>query len=285
MIARALLLLLALLIAAGARAEDTSATLRIVTCAPSLAEYAFAVGAGPDVVAVSRYTTWPPEAAALPAVTDLFTPSLEAIVAAKPTLLLTIPSNTAAKEFFARRPGVRVVDTGEVESFADVARALELVGDATGRASQGKAAAAALRARLAEARATRPAPRPVLLVLGGSEADPTAVTAAGKATYLSELADLAGGENVLDDSDGLYPRLSRERLLRLDPEVMLFLTEEEPTPDAIAKLRAQWAPLQALRAVRDPRGLQVVAVPGLFIPGVRALDGLPQLRVAVAKGS
>jgi iron complex transport system substrate-binding protein len=285
MIARAVALVFALLVAAGVRAEETSATLRIVTCAPSLAEYAFAVGAGPDVVAVSRYTTWPPEAAALPAVTDLFTPSLEAIVAVKPTLILTIPSNTAVREFFARRPGVRVVDTGEVESFADVARALEIVGEATGRAAQGKAAAAALRARLAEARATRPSPRPVLLVLGGSEADPAAVTAAGKGTYLSELADLAGGENILDESHGLYPRLSRENLLRLDPEVILFLGEDEPTPDAVAKLRAQWAPLRALRAVRDPEGLQVVAVPGLFIPGPRALDGLPRLRAAVAKGS
>ena len=46
---------------------------RIVVLAPHLAELAFAAGAGAQVVGVSAYTDYPPEALELPSVGDAFT--------------------------------------------------------------------------------------------------------------------------------------------------------------------------------------------------------------------
>ncbi len=113
-------ILLALLIGGAARAEDqTTSTMRIVVCAPSLAEYVYEVGMFDHVVGVSRFTEFPPEAAALPAVTDFANPGLEAITALKPTVIVALQSNTAVVEYFSKQPGVKVVQIGKCETFGD----------------------------------------------------------------------------------------------------------------------------------------------------------------------
>ena len=55
--------------------------IRIVSLVPSVTETLFALGAGPEVVGVSQYCDYPPEATKLPKVGDFIAPNLEAIVA------------------------------------------------------------------------------------------------------------------------------------------------------------------------------------------------------------
>jgi iron complex transport system substrate-binding protein len=113
-------ILLALLICGAARAEDqTTSTMRIVVCAPSLAEYVYEVGMFDRVVGVSRFTEFPPEAAALPAVTDFANPGLEAITALKPTVIIALQSNTAVVEFFSKQQEIQVIQIGKCETFRD----------------------------------------------------------------------------------------------------------------------------------------------------------------------
>ena len=60
--------------------------------APSLTELVFALGAGAQVVGVSRYDDFPPEVAALPKVGGFLDPNVEAIVGLRPSLVLAVPS-------------------------------------------------------------------------------------------------------------------------------------------------------------------------------------------------
>ena len=59
---------------------------RILSLSPSLTEILFAVGAGPQVIAVDNYSTYPPEAP----ITQLssFEPNMEAIASFNPDLVL-----------------------------------------------------------------------------------------------------------------------------------------------------------------------------------------------------
>ena len=63
---------------------------RIVSLVPSVTETLFALGAGPEVVGVSQYCDYPPEAAKLPKVGDFIAPNLEAIVGLRPTLVIGV---------------------------------------------------------------------------------------------------------------------------------------------------------------------------------------------------
>lgn len=257
--------------------------MRIVTCAPNLAEMVFAVGAGDRVVGVSRFTEYPPEAAKLPAVTDLQTPGIESILALRPTLLLTIPSNTRVREFFERQPNVRVVDIGRCESFEEVAGALETVGDAVGEPERGRSLARELREGVRAARASAPAQRrKVLLLLGGPLDSPGMMTAVGRGTYLNEMLEAAGGENVLAAEHGIYPVLNRELLVRLDPELIVFFTKR-PEESQLPAIRKHWESMATMRAARGAAGFRYVEDPGLLVPGPRALRGVEAMRRALAE--
>jgi iron complex transport system substrate-binding protein len=126
-----LFILLALLLCGAARAEDqTSKEVRIVVCAPNLAEYVYGAGLFYRVVGVSRFTEFPPEAASRPAVTDFANPDLEAIAALKPTVIIALQSNTAVVEYFSKQPGIEVIQIGKCETFEDAFAATKKIKDA-----------------------------------------------------------------------------------------------------------------------------------------------------------
>src|SRR5215472_16593569 len=61
---------------------------RVVSLAPSITELLFAIGAGDQVVGRTIYDKYPPAALHVPAVGDGLNPSVEAIVARRPDLVL-----------------------------------------------------------------------------------------------------------------------------------------------------------------------------------------------------
>ncbi len=71
---------------------------RLVVVGPSLVELAFACGLGGRVVAVDRFSDWPPEAGELPDVGGYLDPSLEAIAAAEPTAILSVGRSPVLQE-------------------------------------------------------------------------------------------------------------------------------------------------------------------------------------------
>ena len=62
----------------------------IVSMAPSITETLFALGLGDRVVGVSKFSNYPPEANAIPAVGGHLDPNLEAILALKPDLVVLL---------------------------------------------------------------------------------------------------------------------------------------------------------------------------------------------------
>ena len=69
---------------------------RIVSLAPSITEILFALGLGDKVIGVSEFSNYPPEVNKIPKVGGLLNPNYEAIVAAKPDLVI----------FFENMPGM-----------------------------------------------------------------------------------------------------------------------------------------------------------------------------------
>ena len=63
---------------------------RVVCLAPSVTDTVFALGSGEDVVAVSDYSTYPPEATKKPSIGSLIKPSIETILSFHPDLVVGI---------------------------------------------------------------------------------------------------------------------------------------------------------------------------------------------------
>ena len=74
----------------GVTVTLTEAPERIVSLSPNITEILFTLGLGDKVVGRTEYCDYPPEAAVIPTVGDLFSPSIEMILALEPDVVAAI---------------------------------------------------------------------------------------------------------------------------------------------------------------------------------------------------
>lgn len=277
--ARALSILLALfcLLTACSRSRGAPAAHtaeRIVSLSPSTTEAVFAVGAGARLVGRSRYCDYPAEVKALPQVGGYVDPSLEAILALQPDLVIGArgPSGTSLTDKLAAR-GVATYFP-ETESFAAIDTMILGIGERTGRAAAAAAAVRTLDARVARIeRAIASAPRTRVLVVFGLEP----LSVAGPGSFPDEMIRRAGGTNVVTDG-AAYPTVNIERVLTLDPDLVVnaAMMEERATE----RLRPDAPGWSRVRAVKDGH-VTTLTDEAVLRPGPRIAEGLALLARAL----
>lgn len=277
---RAALATLASLAALAACKERiaTAPTPRVVSISPSTTEAAFAIGAGRLLVGRSKYCDYPPEAARLPAVGGYADPSIEAIVALSPTLVIGArgPAGPALEQALTTR-GLATFFP-ETESFAQIEATLDELGRRLGASQGASDVIARIRAKKdAVAAAVQGLPRARVALLF----DVAPVVAAGPGGFPDELLRLAGGENVITRG-GAYPTINIEHLLALDPDLILDgITDTGSVlggaPPAIPR---DGPGFRELRAVRSGN---VRSIPTAIVlrPGPRIGEGLAILARAI----
>jgi ABC-type Fe3+-hydroxamate transport system substrate-binding protein len=226
-------------------AIDTAAApaTRVVSLNPATTELLFAIGAGASVVGRSEWDQWPPAARDVPAVGPGLRPNVEAVLARRPDLVVLYASqdNRAAAERL-EAAGIEVVAL-KIDRIAHLTRALRLLGARTGHAPTADSIAGSLTAALDSIRAgTAPLERP--RVFWHIWSQPLITIGAG--SYMNELVEIAGAENVYADQPAVSPPVTLEDVVRRDPDVILA------GPKNAAELREdpRW---QAVRAVREGR--------------------------------
>lgn len=254
---------------------------RIVSLVPALTEMLFAIGAGPQVVGVSSYDRFPPEAATRPRVGALLDPDVERILALRPDLVAVYGSQVDLKRQLARA-SVPVFDYRHA-GLADVLTTLRALGETTGHAAAADAVAAGIERRLAAVRADaagRPRVR-TMLVFGREPGALRNVYAAGGRGFLHDMLVAAGGENVFAEIDRESVQATTEVILARAPDVILEVRDGDALSDDDRSRRAaDWAVLASVPAVRDGR-VRVVAGPGLVVPGPRVADAVERFAQAL----
>ncbi len=218
---------------------------RIVSLAPAVTEILFAVGAGPNVVGVTTYCDYPPQARRIAKVGDLNV-STEKVLALKPDLIIgDVEANRksiAALERLAPVRGHIFVIAGK--DFRNIFAAVEAVAAITGHRTEGARALGAMKSTLARVKArverTKVRPRTVFIV----QADPLWVAAAG--TFVDDLITAAGGQNLGRHAGRGYRSFSLERLIALDPDVIV----SSDTTLASLSRKAGWSSMNAVRLKR-----------------------------------
>jgi iron complex transport system substrate-binding protein len=203
--------------AAGIGHDFTQPARRIISLVPSATTTLRAIGASDLLVGRTDFDTdaWVAER---PSVGGGLDPSLEAIVALRPDLVIRFAGGQDP------RTAGRLDDLGiphlavRPDAVEDVYEMTRLIGQATGHESAADSLVTSLQAGLVElAQAVAEWPRlRVAYVLGGS---PPWVT--GPGTYIDEVMSLAGGDNVFGDLDALYSAVSPEEFRTRKIDVVL----------------------------------------------------------------
>ena len=251
-------------------ARSASGVRRVVSLTPALTEILFALDLGDRVVGVTEYCDTPPEARTRPKVGGYVNPSVEAVLALRPDLVVVSPGpgNRDAVQAMSRA-GLKIAVI-PAETLDETFHAIEAVGDAAGEPTRGRALVERLRARI-DAVGRRVAGRPRIRVLFSVQVDP--IIAAGRGTLPSQLVEAAGGINVVEAER--YPKLGVESVVQLAPEVVLQSRMDVAHGDGSAE-RTAWMRWSAIPAIARGR-LVVLPDDASLRPGPRVADAVEQL--------
>ena len=248
------------------------AATRIVSLVPSVTELLFALGAGDRLVGRTVYCRYPPAALAVPSVGDGLNPSVEAIVARHPDLVLLYRSpqtETAARQLESLHISTMLLRDDRVD---DVARLARVLGRAAGRAEAGDSIGRVLDAFLA---APLPSPRASVAYVVW-DAPPIVI---GRGSFLDELAARAGLTNVFTDLGTPSATVSLETIAARDPDWIALVRDSLNAAPPAWAARREW---RAIRAVRDGHFLILPAE--LFgQPSPRAAEAVAFLRRLVER--
>ena len=226
---------------------------RIVSLSPNVTELLYGIGAFPQVVGVSDYCTYPPEVRKISSVGGWHDPSLEKLAALRPDLVVVDDAQAPFVQDSFRKLGLRlmVVPTHHV---ADVYRAIDELGKATGHETQAAQLAAATRQGLARvAQKTAALHRnSVVLIVDRTPGTLRELIDATGGSFLAELVDIAGGRMALPPAKDGYAKLSKEDLLAANPDVILDFVHGADGRFAANPIEA-WHEMPELKAVRAGR--------------------------------
>ena len=242
---------------------------RVICMSPAVTEMVYALGQGHRVVAISQFTTYPPEALEKPQCGGFFNPDVELILSLEPDLIISQGIAKSLTELGqAREFSVLTVTLEDLDS---VFGAISAIGRALGCEAEADRLCAGMRLRLAATRmevAGRRRPR-VFVAVGREPDSLRNLMTVGKGSFLSDVLEVAGGENIFADLDRAYPTVSKESLLERQAEVIIELHGEGMMPDeAKEQILRTWRTMPALPAVKDGR-IHIVEGTYAQIPGPR----------------
>ena len=223
---------------------------RIVSLAPTATEDLYAVGAGPQVVAVDQNSDYPP---GVP-VTKLsgLTPNLEAIARYRPDLVISYQNANGLVTGLGKL-GIPVLIEPAAATLADAYAQIGQIGQATGHLTQARRVVAAMKAQIAGYVKQAGSSHPGLTYYWELTANPFySVTSS---TFIGQIVGLFGLKSIADAadkaSDGGYPELSEEYIIKAQPRI-IFLADNQAadggqTP-AVVAARPGWS---AIPAVQD----------------------------------
>lgn len=248
---------------------------RIVSAAPAITETLYALGLGDRIAGVTNYCRYPAEARQKPKIGGYLRPSMEAIIALRPDLVIAERSsaNLGAQLTRLRIESIEV----EFKTLADISASMQKIADAAGVPERGRSLRASLEARFERVRArVKGSGRPKLMfVVGRTPGTLTGLIAAGGRSHLSELIDIAGGVNAFADTVMPYPKVTMEETLARNPDLILDRAEMGDSGSATeAQRRAVldlWRAYPSIEAVKRGR---VFALDSdmFFVPGPRIVD-------------
>ena len=236
---RTTILFLAILMFSGCgrdlpRSEATPP--RTVSFSPAVTDMLFQMGLGDHIVGVTTYCQ-PPGRLDIPIVGSDLNITAEPILAVAPDVLITQTDPKRFETLRRLKPDI-LIEYIRIETLGDIADAMARIATLLGESDKGSIARDEFLVGLDKVRrrvAGRPRPR-VIFVMGHH--DPST---AGRATFINELIEVAGGVNASAEKYKGWKKIGIEPLLKLAPDLIVCESEASVADEA----RRYWGELTA----------------------------------------
>jgi iron complex transport system substrate-binding protein len=247
---------------------------RIISLSPATTEVLFALGLGDRIAGVTSFCDYPEEAKKKPKIGGMSNPSLEAIVALKPDIVV-MTTDGNPKEVEERLRGMKLrTYVWTAHKLAELPGGIRDLAKALGAPEQGEELAGKIERALASSK---------LNVQGSKRMKalyivwPEPLLVAGPGTAIHDAITLLGMENTARRAASAYPRYSIEEVIREAPEV-LFIGKGSGM-DMRAVSAGILKRLESVPAVRN--GKVCYVSDSLYRLGPRVIAGIEELAACV----
>ncbi|OGX45504.1 MAG: hypothetical protein A3G38_03830 [Omnitrophica WOR_2 bacterium RIFCSPLOWO2_12_FULL_51_8] len=246
---------------------------RYISLAPATTEILFALGLGEEIVGVSSYCDYPPEAKTKQAIGSFSSPNAEKIIALRPDYIFATGLEQAMAVNQLRQLNLKVY-VSDPANMAELLASIREIGRLTARQIQAETLITKMRAVLkkieTKIKLIPVERRPRVFVEFWH--DP--LTTAGGRSFISELVTLAGGVNIAADIDKPYVHFSPEEVVRRNPGCIILVYMQGAAQKENLGRRLGWNKITALKNNRVYNDID----PNILLrPGPRLTDGLDEL--------
>lgn len=249
---------------------------RIISLAPAMTEIIFSLGLGERVVGVTTVCDRPGEARSKTKIGGMANPSLEAIVALKPDIVvMTSDGNPKSIADRLHKLGIRThVFTSR--RLTEIPAGIREMGQALGAQSAAGRLAENIEKTIRDAGRSHHQKSSPASTVGGRKAIfviwPSPLIVAGPGTILDDAIKISGMSNIAADGKVAYPRFSLEAVFERQPDLILI---GKGHADMKALSKEFLKKLGTLEAVR--KGRVCFMDDALYRPGPRIPAGMAEL--------
>jgi iron complex transport system substrate-binding protein len=257
---------------------------RLVSFSPSITEMVYALHLDKNLVGVTRFCKYPPQAQQKTSVGGYLDPNLEAVIRLQPTLVLLRNEQSDLKGKLAnfQRPTLSV----EHRTVPGILKSFQQIGKVCNRQAEATQLVSTLEAEIAQVQSkTRHVtthPRVLVVVDRDTRYDTIhQVYAAAHDNFYDWILANAGGKNAYPGKDSGFSAISSEGILRMNPDVIIeilpSLANSTLSKETILK---PWLSLSHVSAVKNRR-IYLFTQDYIAIPGPRFVKILERFAEAL----
>ncbi|MHB0809091.1 MAG: ABC transporter substrate-binding protein [Facklamia hominis] len=225
---------------------------KVVTLMPSDAEILFAIDAGDTIIARGDYVDYPADKVeSIPSITTGQEMNVEEIIAKDPQLVIASKMSLSEDQLKQLEDlGIKVFIT-DAQTIEEVYHSIELLGQLVGHEDEASQLIEDMKTSFKEyqdkASQKNLDSNSVYYEISPIE---FGLWTAGKNTFMDELGNLLGLDNIFKDQDG-FVEVSEEQVLKLNPSYIVtsFMPMDEGAPSAVDEIlgREAWADVAAVK--------------------------------------
>lgn len=215
---------------------------RIVSLAPSITKSLCLLGAEDKIIAVTVYC--PTQSQHKEKIGTILEPNIEKIISLSPELVIaTKEGNQIATIEKLKNLGIKVFVMEPCNSFSDICDGFLALGKLVGRENKAREIIKNAKTKIIGI-GNKIRGQKAVSIFWQVGAKP--LFTVSRNSFVNEFIELAGGENIFRDLKARYPQISREEVIRRDPEVIIIVA----MGDSTEKEKKAWEEFRELKAVK-----------------------------------
>ena len=222
---------------------------KIVILSPADCEILFAIDAGDKLIGRGEYCNYPEDVLKVDSITSGSETNIEQIIGLQPDILIMSSMAQTVEQVKQLEDAGIPVAVSESQDIEGLYAAIEMLGKITGNEMEAKVLAEDLKEGFAAIVEKIPQDQDVKTIYFEVSPLEYGLWSLGSGTFMHELAELVGLENILSDISG-WAEVSQEQIIERNPDFIITTSTymgSGPLPDEEIISRAGWSDISAIK--------------------------------------